>query len=572
MKLEPLLRKGYFPKELPPPFTTKYFAKNFNEIKKSWNDIKSELNRTNPKIYSEKYKGKYKSSKCVIYSIPKRNFSRRNVEIPNPFHHSKLCETICDRWNEIDSFYKKSVISLSKPIINKKSGRAAIPLMKFDAFKQECLIDSFDKMYELKTDISWFYPTIYTHTIPWALHGKNNAKNDSSDNLFGNILDRNIRNCKHGQTTGIPIGPDTSLIIAEIVSCGIDELLQVKLRSLGLSFKGFRYYDDVYFYFSNREEAEIGLKTLQRILIDFQLSINEEKTDIKKFLSTFDKIWVMQINLFEFRENIKKEETERAKEQETDIERYFKLVFYLANKYPADAVLGYAIKRFKSVPIMDNNWKLFESLILKAALLNPILLKEIVPLLVTYNRLVDEKKIGNVVEEILKIHAPMGHSYEISWALWLAKTFNITIEKSTAEDIFQSYDVIPILMALDLKNMNLIDSSLDLSTIIENITEDSLFEEKWILTYESIIHEWLPPINPNPLETNEYFKILKDNNIKFYDESIKANPLAVKGLEEKSQVEVLPIEPPPEEGYPEEETPEEEYLEEDYSDEEDSYY
>ena len=307
-------------------------------------------------------------------------------------------------------------------------------------------------------------------------------------------------------------------------------------------------------------------------MIDFQLSINEEKTDIKKFLSTFDKIWVMQINLFEFRENIKKEETERAKEQETDIERYFKLVFYLANKYPADAVLGYAIKRFKSVPIMDNNWKLFESLILKAALLNPILLKEIVPLLVTYNRLVDEKKIGNVVEEILKIHAPMGHSYEISWALWLAKTFNITIEKSTAEDIFQSYDVIPILMALDLKNMNLIDSSLDLSTIIENITEDSLFEEKWILTYESIIHEWLPPINPNPLETNEYFKILKDNNIKFYDESIKANPLAVKGLEEKSQVEVLPIEPPPEEGYPEEETPEEEYLEEDYSDEEDSYY
>lgn len=72
MKLEPLLRKGYFPKELPPPFTTKYFAKNFNKIEKSWNDIKTELNRTNPEIYREKYKEKYKSSRCVLYSIPKK--------------------------------------------------------------------------------------------------------------------------------------------------------------------------------------------------------------------------------------------------------------------------------------------------------------------------------------------------------------------------------------------------------------------------------------------------------------------------------------------------------------------
>jgi hypothetical protein len=184
--------------------------------------------------------------------------------------------------------------------------------------------------------------------------------------------------------------------------------------------------------------------------------------------------------------------------------------------------------------------------------------------LVTYNRLVDGKKIGSLVEEILKIHAPMGHSYEISWALWLAKTFNITITESTADDIFKSYDVIPILMALDLKNKNLLVSSLDLTTIIER-TEDSLFEEKWILTYESIIHEWLPPITPNPLETNEYFKILKDNNIKFYDESIKAKPLAVKGLEKAPPIETPPIETPPieippieipPEGYPEGETPE----------------
>jgi hypothetical protein len=169
MQIEPLLRKGYFPKELPPPFTTKYFAANFNSIEESWNNVKSELGRTNPEIMMEKYKEKYKTSKCVLYSIPKKNFSRRNLEIPNPFHHSILCKTICDNWTEIDNFCKKSTISMSRPIINEHKGRAVRTLKTFNNFKQECLIVSFDKMYELKMDISWFYPTLYTHTIPWAL-------------------------------------------------------------------------------------------------------------------------------------------------------------------------------------------------------------------------------------------------------------------------------------------------------------------------------------------------------------------------------------------------------------------
>lgn len=544
MQIEPLLRKGYFPKELPPPFTTKYFAANFNSIEESWNNVKSELGRTNPEIIKEKYK----TSKCVLYSLPKKNFSRRNLEIPNPFHHSILGKTICDNWTEIDDFCKKSTISMSRPIINEYSGRAVRTLKTFNNFKQECLIGSFDKMYELKLDISWFYPTLYTHTIPWSLHGKNVAKNNSSDDLLGNILDKNIRNCKHGQTTGIPIGPDTSFIIAEIVSCGIDQKLQTKLESI----KGYRYYDDVYLYFSSREEAEKGLKTLQYILTDFQLSINEQKTDITRFPSAFDENWVVQLSSYEFRDNIEKQESERAREQRTDIERYFKLAFYLENEYPESSVLVYATQRFESVPIMKENWNLFESLVLKTAILNPLLLQQIVPLLVAYDNLVDRNKIHKVVEEIIKIHAPMGHSFEISWALWLAKTFDIKIENSIAEDIFKSNDVIPILIALDLKSKNLIESTLDLSTIIENINEESLFEEKWLLTYESIVHDWLPPINPNPLEINEYFKILKDHNIKFYDETIEAEPLIIKGLKV---------------GHPEEEHIEEEYIDEENPDE-----
>lgn len=77
--------------------------------------------------------------------------------------------------------------------------------------------------YLLKADISQFYPSIYTHTIPWALHSKATAKAGQRDvELAGNVLDKELQACQHGQTKGIAIGPDTSLGIAELLLSPID--------------------------------------------------------------------------------------------------------------------------------------------------------------------------------------------------------------------------------------------------------------------------------------------------------------------------------------------------------------
>jgi hypothetical protein len=529
MKIEPLLEKGYFPKELPPAFTTKYFAENFHSINDLWNRTEKKLITKNKELYRKKYK----TSRCIKFSLPKRGFSRRDLEIPNPFHHSILCKTICDNWKNIETFFQKSKISLSRPIINTGIGRRIIPFKDFPDVKKECLIVSYDKLFELKADISWFYPTLYTHTIPWALHGKKEAKKNPSDKLFGNKLDKNVRNCKYGQTTGIPIGPDTSFVIAELVACGIDLFLQEKIESI----RGYRFYDDLFLYFSSREDAEKGLKNLQFILSEYQLSLNEAKTNITRFPSTFDENWVVQLHSFKFRSYIKKK-ANREKEQKTDIERYFRLAFDLAHSNPENSVLGYALTKFAGVPIMDENWDLFESLILKSALLDPLILPQVIQLLVAYDELVSRDKISNLVKEIIKIHGSLGHSFETSWALWLAKTFNIKIDE-IAQVIFDSNDVVSILIALDLKSENLIDPAINLSSITEELTEDSLFEEKWLLTYESINQGWLIPEESDPLETNEYFKILKDCGIKFYDKDVKVESIKIKGRKEMEKEEQI---------------------------------
>jgi len=50
-------------------------------------------------------------------------------------------------------------------------------------------------------DISEFYPSIYTHTIPWAFHGKAFANaNIGNSALIENELDRLTRVGQEGQT------------------------------------------------------------------------------------------------------------------------------------------------------------------------------------------------------------------------------------------------------------------------------------------------------------------------------------------------------------------------------------
>ncbi|MCQ9206462.1 MAG: RNA-directed DNA polymerase [Omnitrophica bacterium] len=489
MKIISLLKKGYFPKELPPAFTTEYFANKYSAIAKDYRKLgireKSE-------------------SKCVNFSILRQFYSRRDLGIPNPIHQSNLSKCICDNWAQINRFYKKSRISASKPIVD-LSHKRAVRTNSFAEFKKLRLLNSYDKIYELKTDISRFYATLYTHAIPWALHTKAVAKRPPRDpRLLGNVLDKSIRACQARQSIGIPVGPDTSLIIAEIISCEIDNILQNKFKDL----RGYRYYDDYYFFFSKLEDAEKVLKEYQCTLTSLNLDINEEKTEIREHPIPSDKVWAIEIGSFRFRNS--------DKTQENDLEKFFSISFKFAKENPKDSVLKYAIKKIEYIKIRNKNWPFFESLLLKTALVAPLTLPEVTRILYSYSKRVDKSKVKNVVEQIIEKHVLMGHSFEVSWSLWLAKTFHLKINDDIAKHIFNSSDVISILIALDLKSMRLIDSKVDTSSLLNELTENSLYDDKWLLTYESIIKKWLNPTS-DPVSIEPYFKTLKKHKVRFYD-------------------------------------------------------
>src|SRR5262249_38716049 len=121
-------------------------------------------------------------SRCVTHSVPKRKHLRRTVSIPHPLHQSVLADEIADNWGELETFCAQSPLSLSAP--KPSTDRAIIPTNELNTQPVFRAQRSVGARYLLKTDISRYYPSIYTHSVPWALHNKTTARADRNFGLL----------------------------------------------------------------------------------------------------------------------------------------------------------------------------------------------------------------------------------------------------------------------------------------------------------------------------------------------------------------------------------------------------
>ncbi len=565
MTLKDIIERGYFPKELPPPFNTVDLAKDISAILANWTTIfenntivasptfvltqqageTSKQFKDRKRTHRDKFVSKYNSSKATIYSISKGKLSRRFLQIPNPKHFSLLCEKIAANWTEFEKVYQLSEYSRSYPIPETAANKRSVSTYSKSVaeFRNELLKTSIDKLLEVRVDISKFYPTIYTHSIAWALLGKEKAKHyfkekDNLDKLIASgdtdaalyklaeSLDIAVRSCQERQSIGIPIGPDTSHIIAEAVACRLDQILKDKFGIIGL--KVCRYYDDYYLYVSTKDEADKVLKGLQLILSDYQLEINEGKIKIREFPFAFEDEFTTALFLFDFKKT----------NLTNSIKYYFSLIWSFVEKNPkkADWIFKYSLRIFEysTVKIPKNSWKTFEDLLLKTALIEPAILDIVTRILLTYKSYLDassKEKLSKLVNVIINEHCPVHHNFEVSWALWIAKTFEIEIEEISANKIIDTKDSISNLILLDLiKNTTLVKGTPQINKIEADLTDNILFTESWLLAYEGVKKGWLNPAELNLLDNNLFFKLLKDNDIEFYDTSKQMN--VYKGKEE----------------------------------------
>lgn len=245
----------------------------------------------------------------TIYHSKDGQYQWRPLQLIHPVIYLELVNIISNptNWNIIKQRFNlfrqnPKILCTSVPIQRRKgeNNTAASVLNWWDKMEQGVLAESLNFSYIYTTDIADFYPSIYTHTISWAIYGKEEAKKNRSKDLFGNKIDFLMQDMHHGQTNGIPQGSTLTDFIAEIVLGYADLVLSEKLAKENVTnYKIFRYRDDYKILVDTPEDGEAILKALTEVLLDLNLKLNTSKTKKNEDIITgaikTDKLqWIMQ--------------------------------------------------------------------------------------------------------------------------------------------------------------------------------------------------------------------------------------------------------------------------------------
>lgn len=187
---------------------------------------------------------------------------------------------IVDRFGQFRQNEQLLCMSLPVESESEKSDKATLVEQWWLEIEQQSIELGLDYEFILHTDISNCYCSFYTHSIAWALHGKDEAKNKRNDaKLIGNVIDECVRNMSFGQTNGIPQGSVLMDFIAEMILGYADLQLGEHISDAGITdYKILRYRDDYRIFTNNPQHADLIVKALTEILIDLGMQLKSSKT------------------------------------------------------------------------------------------------------------------------------------------------------------------------------------------------------------------------------------------------------------------------------------------------------
>ena len=227
--------------------------------------------------------------KLLIKKDAKYTF--RPIQVSNPYLYFLLVRTITDKWKwrEIKKRFKffacPQIEVASIPKVKReedKSHKAAGIMNWWEQIEQRGIVLSLEYSYMFVTDITNCYPSMYTHCIAWAIHGKEKSKDKAfrrNHNATGIAIDDYIQEMQYGQTNGIPQGSALYDFIAEIVLGYADKLLADRLKEEGIeNYKILRYRDDYKVFSNNKNELDRIAFALQEVLAELNFQLNAKKT------------------------------------------------------------------------------------------------------------------------------------------------------------------------------------------------------------------------------------------------------------------------------------------------------
>jgi RNA-directed DNA polymerase len=216
-----------------------------------------------------------------------------------------------------------------------QSDKATTVTQWWQTIEQQSIELALEYEYVLHTDITDCYGSIYTHSIPWAIHTKPVAKanRDPNGNL-GNVIDKHLRDMAFGQTNGIPQGSVLMDFIAEMVLGYTDTELSIKIQQANIQdYHIIRFRDDYRIFSNNPQDAELITKILTEILIELGMRLNVQKTLVSNNV---------------IRDSIKPDKIYWIAEKNgsKSIQEHLLLIHNLSDKFPNSGSLSKALGKF----------------------------------------------------------------------------------------------------------------------------------------------------------------------------------------------------------------------------------
>jgi hypothetical protein len=437
----------------------------------------------------------YHGYDAVDYKLTRFNGVARSCSIAHPMAHAQLALCIHEHWDKLD-YVSKNKTSMIRP---REHSDGRVIIMDYErsfAKTRRTLVKSFGRRFIVHTDISNFFPSVYTHAIPWATVGFTLAKKHKPPKYkteWFNVLDEKVRLTKRNETQGVAIGPATSNIVSEAILARVDEALAGK-------FVYTRFIDDYTAYCKTEDEAQDFIRRLAGELAKYKLLLNVRKTEVIPLPRALAADWVAELSLALPKGN---------EVSAYDAVNYLNLAVKLALQSPDGSVLKYALKTLlgRKLGFMADVDVLRYALNLSFH--QPVLL----PLL---EKLFESTMLFGMffyAEELKRLaheNARMRRSDALSWALYFHNKFGVPIDDACADEVVASRDCIPLLLlylsgeAKHQKRVVDFTKGLDAADLYE-------LDQYWLLLYQLFVDK----VITSPYGDEDAFEILVAEGVSF---------------------------------------------------------
>jgi len=458
-----LLVKGYLPENLPPTFVTDAIGNDLAQRSGWLTDAKNPV-------------------RSCPFNASKRGMTRREFSFIHPSTACDLARFIADHESKLTEHFELSEFSLSKPIHDATLDRA-VKISSHSELESARLSRLSRYRFVARTDISRFYHSIYTHSIPWAIHGKSAAKADRSPasvSCYANRLDLIVRAGQDGQTVGVPVGPDASRYIAEAVGTAIDQ--EFVRREGHRNCEVIRHVDDIWIGADTHAAAEQALWRYREAIRFFELDINETKTAIYSDNFSFSDTWPTDIAAkFEF---ASESPSWRVPER---LRAALEYAFTLASKNNDDGVLKYTLRYLDRSHLAASQWPVVEPFLKRAAVHFGHSIDYVARIIVWRHLAFGDLVVADwspILAALLNRHGRLGNDGEVSWALYAAIRLGVKIETVIANQIVQNCSPLTVVALLSCVDQSLVKPA------VFTAARDIVSNESGSGPYWPLLMEW----------------------------------------------------------------------------------